>query len=158
MSIKTALRRNSAVSGAFALTLLAVSPFLNGCSQAPSPQTNANAVPQAQLSSLALEDRIKTNFNSDPQLKASNLDVKADMDRHEVMLSGTVESEAVKTKAIDVAKSAEAGMTVSTKIEVDAKCCGAGGMHGGKGGMEGMPGSKGMPGMKGTSGKEHKPQ
>lgn len=109
-------------------------------------------MPQTQVSNAALEDRIKTSLNADPQLKASNLDVKADMDRHEVMLSGTVESEAVKAKALDAAKSAEVGMTVSTKIEVDAKCCGAGGMHGGKGGMGGMPGMKGM------SGKEHKPQ
>ncbi len=152
MYVKNSLNRNSAVSGAFALTLLAVSPFLNGCSQAPAPQTQTSAAPQAQVSNATVEDRIKTNLNADPQLKASNLDVKADMARHEVMLSGTVESEAVKVKAIDAAKSAEAGMTVSTKIEVDPKCCGMSGMHDGKGGMEGMPGMKGM------SGKGHKPQ
>ena len=145
MWIKDALNSNSVVSGVFALTLLAVSPFLNGCSPAPTP-------PQPQLSNAVVEERIRSSLNADPQLKASNLDVKADMDRHEVMLSGTVESEAVKAKAIDSARSAQAGMNVSTKIEVDPKCCGGGAMRDGKGGMEGMPGRKGM------SGNEHKPQ
>ena len=129
-------------SGFLALTLLlGISASVNGCSAAGSP-------PQAQISNAALEEKIKTNLNTDAQLKAANLEVKANVDRNEVALSGTVESEAVKTKAVESAKSAQAGLTVTSKIDVDQNCCGSEGGHGRK---EGMPGMKGMPG------KEHRP-
>jgi osmotically-inducible protein OsmY len=139
----------SAVTGFLALTLLGISASLNGCSAASSPQATGSSTPQAQISNAALEEKIKTNLNTDAQLKAANLDVKANVDRNEVLLSGTVESEAAKTKAIESAKSAQAGLSVTSKINVDSSCCGSEGAHGRK---EGMPGMKGMPG------KEHKPQ
>ena len=141
-----------AVTGFLALTLLGASAFLNGCSPAGSPQAAGNSTPQPQISNAALEEKIKTNLNADPQLRAANLDVKANSDRNEATLSGTVESESVKTKAVESAKSAQAGLSVTSKIEVDPNCCGSGGMHGQK---EGMPGMKGMKGM---SEKEHGPR
>ena len=139
----------SAVTGFLALTLLGISASLNGCSTASSPQqATGNSTPQAQISNAALEEKIKTNLNTDAQLKAANLDVKANVDRNEVLLSGTVESESAKTKAVESAKSAQAGLSVTSKINVDPSCCGSEGSHGRK---EGMAGMKGMPG------KEHKP-
>ena len=130
----------SAVTGFMALTLLGISAALNGCSPAGSPQATSSSTPQ---SSAALEEKIKTNLDADPQLKASNLDVKANVDRNEVTLSGTVESESVKTKAVESAKSAQAGLNVISRIDVDQKCCGPSGSHGPK---DGMPGMKDMPG------------
>ncbi len=138
----------SAVTGFLTLTLLGISASLSGCSAAGSPQATGSSTPQAQISNAALEEKIKTNLNTDAQLKASNLDVKANVDRNEVTLSGTVESEVVKTKAVESAKSAQAGLTVNSKIDVDHSCCGSEGGHGRK---EGMPGMKRMPG------KEHRP-
>ena len=134
----------SAVTGFLALTLLGISVTLSGCSNTGSQPVMSSS----KISNADLEDKIKTNFNTDAQLKASNLDVKANVDRNEVALSGTVESEAVKTKAVESAKSAQAGLTVTSKIDVDQSCCGSEGGHGRK---EGMPGMKGMPG------KEHRP-
>jgi len=142
----------SAVTGFLALTLLGISASLNGCSTASSPPATSSSQPQAQMSNAALEEKIKTNLNTDAQLRAANLDVAANVDRNEVTLSGTVESEAVKTKAIESARSAQAGLNVTSKIEVDPNCCGSGGMPGGKEGMPGMKGMKGMPGG------EHRPQ
>ena len=142
----------SAVTGFLALTLLGASAFLNGCSPAGSPQAASNSTPPAQLSNATLEEKIKTNLNADAQLKAANLDVKANVDRNEVTLSGTVESATVKTKAVESAKSAQAGLSVTSKIDVDPNCCGSAGMHGQK---EGMPGMKGMKGM---SEKEYGPR
>ena len=139
----------SAVTGFLALTLLGISASLSGCSTSGSPQATGSSTPQAQISNAALEEKIKTNLNTDAQLKAANLDVKANVDRNEVTLSGTVESEYVKTKAVESAKSAQAGLSVTSKIDVDSNCCGSGGMHGQK---------EGMPGMKGMSGKEHGPK
>ncbi len=136
----------SAVTGFIALTLLGISAALNGCSPAGSPQATSSSTPQ---SSPALEETVRTNLNADPQLKASNLDVKANADRNEVTLSGKVESESVKSKAVESAKSAQAGLNVISNIDVDQTCCGPNGAHGPK---EGMPGMKDMPG------KEHRPQ
>ena len=128
------------VSGFLALTLLlGISASVNGCSAAGSP-------PQAQISNAALEEKIKTNFNTDAQLKAANLEVMANAERNEVTLSGTVESESLKIKAVDSARTAQAGINVTSKIEVDQNCCGSGAMHGPR---EGMPGMKGMPGREG---------
>ena len=139
-------------TGFLTLALLGIGASLSGCSS--NPQAANSSAPPAQISSSALEEKIKSSFNTDPQLKASNLDVRASADRNEVMLSGTVESETVKTRAVETAKSAQVGLTVTSKIDVDPGCCGAGAM-GGHGPGEAM---KGMKGMNGTPGAEHKPR
>ena len=134
----------------FALAVLGISATLTGCS--PAGSTQAVTTPaQAQMNNSALEEKIKTNLNSDEQLKASNLAVMANADRNEATLTGTVQSESAKTKAVDSAKGAQAGLIVISKIEVDPSCCG--GMHGGPG----MHGKEGMPGMKKMPGGEHMP-
>lgn len=139
-------------TGFLALAVAGIGATLIGCSQAGSTQAPTSPA-QAQTNNSALEEKIKTNLHSDEQLKASNLDVTANADRNEATLTGTVQSEAVKTKAVESAKSAQAGLTVASKIEVDPSCCG--GTHGAK---EGMPGMKGMKEMKRMPGGEHRPQ
>ena len=138
----------SAVTGLLGLTLLGANAFLIGCSPAGSSQTTSGSPPPPQITNAALEEKVRTNLNNDTQLKAANLDVKANVDRNEVALSGTVESDAVRTRAVESAKNAQAGLSVTSKIDVDPKCCGSGGMHGPKEGMEGMKGMQGMPGHK----------
>ena len=138
--------------GLLVLMVLGIGVTLIGCS--PTKSTPAATTPaQAQMNNSALEEKIKTNLNSDEQLKGSDLAVMANADQNEATLSGKVQSESAKTKAIDSAKSAQAGLVVTSKIEVDPSCCG--GMHGGPGmhGKEGMPG---MPGMKGMPDKMRK--
>ena len=133
-----------AAKSLFVLAVLGIGVTLIGCS--PTGSTPAATTPaQAQMNNSALEEKIKTNLNSDEQLKGSELAVMANADHNEATLSGKVQSESAKTKAIDSAKSAQAGLVVTSKIEVDPSCCG--GMHGGPGmhGKEGMPGMKGMP-------------
>ena len=125
--------------GLLVLAVVGIAATLIGCSSTGSNPAQTSPA-QAQTNNAALEEKIKTNLNSDEQLKASNLSVAANADRNEVTLTGTVESEAAKTKAVESAKSAQAGLTVTSKIDVDSSCCG--GRHGGR---EGMPGMKGMP-------------
>lgn len=47
--------------------------------------------------------------------------MSADVTRNQVTLSGTVPSEALRAKAVELAKSAQAGVVVSNKINVQAK-------------------------------------
>jgi osmotically-inducible protein OsmY len=71
-----------------------------------------------KLSNSDLEQRVKERFNSDPQLSTADLKINADADNNEVKLSGSVANEAERSKAVDLAKSAVPGATVTDTIDV----------------------------------------
>jgi hyperosmotically inducible periplasmic protein len=70
------------------------------------------------MSNSDLEKRITDILASDDQLRAANLSVAVNADRKEATLSGTVESEELHTKAVELAKAAQPGLTVNDVIEV----------------------------------------
>jgi len=108
----------SVVAGFLALTLLGVSLSLNGCAAADTREATTGPTTKAQMTNSELEEKIKARFKTDAQLNAANLSVDANVDRNEITLSGTVGSESLRTKAIELAKSAHAGLIVTTKIDV----------------------------------------
>jgi osmotically-inducible protein OsmY len=108
----------SVVTGFLGLTLLSVSLSLNGCATADSPAASTGPTPAAQITNSELENKIKAKFSTDAQINAANLNVDANVDRNEITLSGTVGSESLRTKAVELAKSAHAGLVVTTKIDV----------------------------------------
>jgi osmotically-inducible protein OsmY len=108
----------SVVTGFLGLTLLGVSLSLNGCTTADSREATSGPTSTAQMTNSELEEKIKARFKTDAQLNAANLSVDANVDRNEITLSGTVGSESLRTKAIELAKSAHAGLIVTTKIDV----------------------------------------
>lgn len=65
-----------------------------------------------------LEKAIKTMFARDEQVRKADLSVRADVTKNEVTLSGTVESEAVRSKAVELAKTAHVGVFVNDKMTV----------------------------------------
>lgn len=108
----------SVVTGFLALTLLTVGLSLNGCATAGKPEAAAGPTPIAKMTNSELEDKIKAQFKTDAQLNAANLGVDANVDRNEITLSGTVGSESLRAKAVELAKSVHAGLIVTTKIDV----------------------------------------
>jgi hyperosmotically inducible periplasmic protein len=108
----------SVVTGFLGLTLLGVSLSLNGCAAADSREATSGPTSTAQMTNSELEEKIKARFKTDAQLNAANLSVDANVNRNEITLSGTVGSESLRTKAIELAKSAHAGLIVTTKIDV----------------------------------------
>ena len=99
--------------------LVVVSAFfvvLTACSQTDTGKTTVSE--RARITDSELESQIKAKLNSDPQVQAADLRVSADAGKHEATLSGTVESAAVRTRAIELARSAHAGLSVADKIEV----------------------------------------
>jgi osmotically-inducible protein OsmY len=108
----------SVVTGLLALTLLGSSVALNGCATADSREATGSPLPQAPMSNMALEVKIKAKFRTDAQLRAAKLGVEANVARNEVTLSGVVESEELRTKAVEWAKSAYPGLIVNAKLEV----------------------------------------
>ena len=108
----------SVVAGFLGLTLLGVSLSLNGCAAANSHEATTDPTTKAQMTNSELEEKIKARFKTDAQLDAANLSVDANVDRNEITLSGTVGSESLRSKAVELAKSAHAGLIVTTKIDV----------------------------------------
>jgi cytoskeletal protein CcmA (bactofilin family) len=110
----------------FILAILALSAAVAilACGRSNEPKK-----PQADAASVALgagspssanvklEKVVKAKFDSDEQLKSANL-VVADVTKNEVTLSGTVDSEAMRAKAVELAKSAQVGVIVTDRISV----------------------------------------
>ena len=67
-------------------------------------------------SNSEIEQTIKTQLYSDSQLQGVAVDAKAD--KNELTLSGTVTTEDLRTKAIDIAKNGRPNWVVTDKIDV----------------------------------------
>ena len=149
------IQAGRAVIGPFmAVVLVFLAPLgisaLSGCNPSAHPEATGkqealgSPTSQTQSGSAELEAKIKDGFNTDEQLRTASLGVQANVDRNEATLTGTVESEAVKSRAIETAKHAHAGLVVKSNIEVDPGCCGPErGNQMRK--MHGMPGHENMP-------------
>lgn len=85
---------------------------------APAPGTAAPKSADSKMSNSDLEKAVKTKLSADEQLRTANLDVDANADKNEVTISGTVQSQDHRNKAIELAKSAHSGVTVNDKIDV----------------------------------------
>lgn len=108
----------SVVPNLAALALLGVSLSVGGCTTADSPEATTGPTVKLQMTNSELENSIKAKFKTDAQLDAADLGVSANVDRNEITLTGVVGSESLRTKAIDLAKSAHAGLIVTAKIDV----------------------------------------
>jgi osmotically-inducible protein OsmY len=86
------------------------------CDRPESEQRGAGQVSRASDSDL--ENTIKSKLESDPQLQAAKLDVDADAEKNEVTISGTVESQELRQKAVELARNTQPGITVNDKIDV----------------------------------------
>jgi BON domain len=109
------------------LALGAVVAFL-ACGRSDEPRSSqANAAPAAPgagspaAANKALEKAVKAKLDTDERLKTANLGVDADVTKNQVTLSGTVDSEAIRAKAVELAKSAQVGVIVNDKINVKGR-------------------------------------
>ena len=71
-----------------------------------------------KMSDADLEKTIRAKLESDDAVKQSNLSVSVDVADNKATLSGTVVSQDLRNKAIDLAKSAQPGLIVEDKIDV----------------------------------------
>ena len=70
------------------------------------------------MSNAELAASIKRRLDADDQLKIANLKVNADKDKKVATLSGTVESLSLRSKALDLARSAQPDVTIQDQIEI----------------------------------------
>ena len=69
-------------------------------------------------SNADLENAVKAKFKADEQLRSADLGVSADSTNNEITLSGAVESQILRSKAVDLARSVDSGVIVNDQIEV----------------------------------------
>lgn len=102
------------------ILISAVSVAFYGCATTSRDNTTGTTTTdnKAKMSDSDLENSIKAKLNTDDKLRAAGIDVDASVDRNEATLSGTVESEALRTRAVELAKSAHSGLIVTDKIDV----------------------------------------
>jgi osmotically-inducible protein OsmY len=90
--------------------------ILTAC--APAESIDTTNKPAMKMADLELENKIKTKFDSDAQLKAANLSVSADADKNEATISGVVGTPSQRAKAVNLAKEASPGLIITDKIDV----------------------------------------
>ncbi len=87
---------------------------LAGCGQ-PAPSNSPQGL---ALTDSDLKTAIKANIDSDAELRAANLMVDADSAQNRASISGTVSSEELRTRAIDLAHGAGQNIILDTRIDV----------------------------------------
>jgi len=99
------------------LLVAAICLLLGACTTDSTLNSNSTGV-KAKIGDSDLKNSVKAKLDSDAQVKAANLDVEANAGTNQVTLSGTVDSQAVRTRAVDLAKSTQTGLMVTDKINV----------------------------------------
>ena len=96
--------------------------ILPGCDKGKddrAPTSESAPGPAAtKMSDSELEKSIRAKLESDDAVKQANLSVNVNVGDNKATLSGTVVSQDLRTKAIDLAKSAQPGLIVEDKIDV----------------------------------------
>jgi osmotically-inducible protein OsmY len=96
--------------------------ILPGCDKGQNDRApiseSAPGTAAMRMSDADLEKAIRAKLESDDAIKQANLSVSADTDANKAILSGKVVSEDLRNKAIDLAKSAQPGLTIEDQIDV----------------------------------------
>lgn len=85
---------------------------------APSEPINGTSS-STKMTDSELETKIKSKFDSDAQLKGADLKVSADAEKNEATISGTVATQALRIKAVTLAKESNSGLVLTDKIDVE---------------------------------------
>lgn len=88
----------------------------NGSGEVPLPERRTDAA--GKMTDADLEMAIKSKLESEQALKEAKLAVKADADENKAIISGTVPSEEVRSKAIELARAVQPGLMVDDQIQV----------------------------------------
>src|SRR5262249_15807182 len=107
--------------GIFTTLIVLITAFSFAACERITSSSSTNSTNSSAMSDSDLQRMVKTKLESDPAVKAADLSVSANAGRNEVELSGTVDSEALRTRAVELAKTAHAGLMVTDRIDVKAR-------------------------------------
>jgi hyperosmotically inducible periplasmic protein len=103
------------------VSIIAINLSLVGCDvngpreNAPDAGRDAN---RAVMTDTDLKNVVKKELDTDADLRAANLNIDADADHNEVTLSGRVGSQDLRSRAVEMARSAHSGLVINDKIDV----------------------------------------
>lgn len=101
------------------ITLIFSTLMIVACNDSGGIGLSLSKTHRQVMSNSDVEHAIFAKLRNDAQLvEETQLSVKADVNKNLVILAGTVASEDARTKAIGLAKSAQAGLTVHNQIEI----------------------------------------
>jgi hyperosmotically inducible periplasmic protein len=83
-----------------------------------APSEPINGTSNTKMTDSELENKIKAKFDSDARLKAADLNISANAEKNEATVSGAVPTQALRMKAVNLAKEASSGLVLTDKIEV----------------------------------------
>src|SRR5437870_2244500 len=92
--------------------------FQTACTRGTESTTQAAREPARTLTDSDLKAKIEAEINSNAKLRAADLSVSADADHNRATLSGTLESEGLRSEAVQLARNAHPGLIVDDKIDV----------------------------------------
>lgn len=99
--------------------IIALSAFFSmACDSYNDSTAPKNGEAKVKMTDSDLETAIKAKLGTNALVNAAGISVSANADRNEATLSGTVESEELRTKAVELAKSAHPGLVITDKIDV----------------------------------------
>jgi len=99
---------------ALAIPLVVFITMAAACSRHKQPVSQA----KAPITNLELQNRVRAKLDGDPQIKAADLVIVPYVEKQQVTISGIVKSEDLRKKAVSLAESALAGITVVDNITV----------------------------------------
>ena len=110
------------IQQALVAVLFFLAVVLPACGRSGDPANgapgNLSVTTNTVRSNADLETAVKAKLKTDEQLRSADLGVSADAAKNEITLSGSVESEALRAKAMDLARSVQSGVIVNDQIDV----------------------------------------
>lgn len=112
------MARAKIILGLLSLGAFSAALFACGGSDEPRASKQPLGVGDTAMANSKLEQAVRDTLHSHTELKAANLAVSADVTKNQVTISGTVGSESLREKAVELAKSAQVGVIVNDRILV----------------------------------------
>ncbi len=72
----------------------------------------------SRAANLKLEKAVRSMFARDQELRTAELGIRADVTKNEVTLLGAVDSEAARSRAVELAKTAHVGVVVNDQLKI----------------------------------------
>lgn len=103
--------------------VLSTAMLFSACKDSSKPPegnvaTSETLPGNAKMSNADLEKAIRSKFESDSEISQAKLSIDAKADENQATIKGEVRSQDMRSKAIELAKSVQPGLTVNDEIEV----------------------------------------
>ena len=112
------MRTNFLLAPIFLGGILIILPACQDSRDTPGSPASERRGDATKMSDADLEKAIRAKLESDEQIRKANLSVDAEVEENKATIKGAVSSQEIRTKAVELAKSVQPGLTINDEIEV----------------------------------------